>query len=78
MPIYEYICFDCGSKFELLRSLSEADKEASCSQCYGQVERVVSVCVSFSKDGSGESVPVAGTGSSCGSCGATSCSTCGV
>jgi len=78
MPIYEYICFDCGSKFELLRSFREADEECYCPRCHHHAERVVSVCASFSKDGNGESVPVAGAGSSCGSCGATSCSTCGL
>ncbi len=78
MPIYEYACSDCNSKFELLRSFGEADKEAACPQCHNHAERVVSVCASFSKNGSGESVPVAGAGSSCGSCSATSCSTCGL
>ncbi len=75
MPIYEYLCYDCGSKFELLRPFSKADEAASCPQCNKQARRVVSRCASFSKSESGESTPIGG--SSCSSCAASSCSTCG-
>ncbi len=78
MPIYEYVCSDCGLKFELLRSFSEADKETSCPSCKKNAERIISACASFSKNESGEAIPLAGTGSSCSSCGATSCNTCGL
>jgi len=78
MPIYEYICSDCGLKFELLRLFSEAEKKASCPHCHNHAERIISACASFSKSETGESVPVAGAGSSCGSCSASICSTCGL
>ena len=78
MPIYEYACSDCGTKFELLRPLSEADKEATCPNCHKSAERKFSAFACFSKDNSGLASPVAGTGGSCSSCGATSCDTCGM
>ena len=76
MPIYEYVCSDCDLKFELLRPLSEAAKKASCPRCHNSAERIISACASFSRNESGETARVAGTGSSCASCGTTSCSTC--
>jgi len=78
MPIYEYVCSDCGLKFELLRPFSEAGEKASCPRCHQNAERIISACASFSKNEAGESIPLAGTGSSCGSCGATSCDPCGL
>ena len=77
MPIYEYVCSDCGLKFELLRPFSESSKEASCPQCHKNAERIISACASFSKSEAGESISLAGTDSSCSSCGTTSCTTCG-
>ena len=78
MPIYEYACADCGSKFELLRPFSKADEKASCPQCHNSAERQLSTFACFSKNEAGESAPVAGTGGSCTSCGATGCGTCGL
>ncbi len=77
MPIYEYICSDCDCKFEQLRPFSQANEKAPCPHCHKSAKRKLSVFASFSKNSSGESAPVAGTGSSCASCGASSCSTCG-
>ena len=78
MPIYEYVCSDCGSKFELLRPLSQSNEGASCPRCHNSAQRKLSAFASFSKNEVGESTPLAGTGSSCASCNASSCSTCGV
>lgn len=33
MPIYEYECDSCGSKFELLRKMSDSDSEVQCPKC---------------------------------------------
>ena len=78
MPIYEYACSDCGLKFELLRPFSQAAEQASCPGCHQAAERKLSIFASFSKNGAGESTPLAGMGSSCTGCSATSCSTCGL
>ena len=76
MPIYEYVCPDCGLKFELLRSISEADKGVSCPKCQAAAQRVLSTFACFSTNESGISAPIGG--SSCSSCSASSCDTCGL
>jgi putative FmdB family regulatory protein len=78
MPIYEYHCTACGHKFELLRSMSESDKDAACPQCKQKAKRAVSCFASFTKNSSGESTSIAGSGSSCAGCTSSSCATCGM
>ena len=77
MPIYEYVCSDCGFKFELLRPLSRAKEEAPCPQCHNSAKRTLSTFTSFSTDESGLTTSIAGS-NSCASCGSTCCDTCGV
>ena len=77
MPIYEYTCSDCELTFELMRPISEADKEASCPRCHHQSRRIMSTCVSFTRDSSGLTNAVSGAGSSCAGCGSSNCATCG-
>ncbi len=74
MPIYEYVCSKCGLKFELLRSLSQANEEGSCPQCHSVAERVLSTFVSHSTDDMGFTQSLGGD--SCSSCGATGCDSC--
>ncbi len=78
MPIYEYVCSECSSEFELLRSLSQADKEASCPQCHKPARRKLSTFACFSTSDAGVPTRIAGTGSSCDSCSSGNCSTCGL
>ena len=76
MPIYEYCCPKCKNKFEMLRTISQADENASCPKCQSASKRIFSRFASFAKDSSGASVPVAGTGSSCGGCSSSNCGSC--
>ena len=78
MPIYEYYCSSCKSKFELLRPLSHAEQGASCPQCHAEARRVFSPFIAFRRFAKVEEghEPIAGTVSSCSSCAATSCDTC--
>ena len=76
MPLYEYCCTECNHKFELLRTIAQADKDVECSQCKGISKRVLSMFASFSKGSNGETTPIAGTSSSCSGCTATNCSSC--
>jgi len=76
MPIYEYVCPSCEFKFELLRPLSQASDGADCPRCHEKAERKLSTFACFSKESSGFTAPIGG--SSCASCGATSCDTCGM
>ncbi len=69
MPIYEYVCSNCNSKFELLRRFSQASEAASCPRCHQSAKRVLSIFACFSTDKSGVPSPVGGD--PCASCGAT-------
>jgi len=74
MPIYEYVCPKCELKFELLRPLSRAGEGAPCPECQQGAERILSTFACFSMDESGLSSSMGG--SSCASCGSSSCDTC--
>lgn len=75
MPIYEYVCHDCDSKFEKLRPVSQSSESACCPRCDIDAERVLSIFASFTTNDSGMSMPLGG--SSCGSCATTTnCATC--
>jgi len=39
MALYEYKCFDCEERFELMRSMSAADEPAECPECGGAESR---------------------------------------
>lgn len=41
MPVYEYECSSCSSRFELKRSFSE-DGPVSCPECGGETQRIFS------------------------------------
>ena len=41
MPVYEYVCSECGERFELRRSMSESDLEATCPECGAENSRRV-------------------------------------
>ncbi len=78
MPIYEYFCPECKSKFELLRSISKSDEDAECPECQTQSKRTITAFVGRVKIEGAGGAKVAATagGSSCTSCSASSCSGC--
>lgn len=44
MPIYEYKCKKCDSKFEMLRGMFDSDEDIKCPECGEEYpERVFSV-----------------------------------
>ena len=45
MPIYEYRCKQCGSKFEKLVKLSTKTSEIECPKCGAQARRKIRVAV---------------------------------
>ena len=63
MPIYEYVCPSCELKFEMLRPMSRANEKAACPECKKEAERVLSTFACCSVSGSGETTPIAGSGS---------------
>jgi putative FmdB family regulatory protein len=78
MPVYEYLCPSCNSKFEMLRPVSCAEQNADCPKCSTEAKRVLSTFIAFNKFANTEEghSPIAGTMSSCSTCGASSCDSC--
>ena len=68
MPVYEYYCRRCDSKFEKLRPMAVAEQPAECPAGHAGEARTISVFATFSKDAGGETAPVAG-----GCCGGGGC-----
>jgi putative FmdB family regulatory protein len=72
MPIYEYVCKDCGHEFETIRMMKDADKVIPCKKCMSEnTLRAISVFYAKSEG------RVVASGGGCGNCGGGSCSTCG-
>jgi putative FmdB family regulatory protein len=75
MPIFEYHCNDCDTKFEQRRSFMQANDPLNCPQCESpDVKRLLSMfMISLSSAGSPASAGshMAGGGCACG--GACSC-----
>jgi putative FmdB family regulatory protein len=74
MPLYEYYCSDCRTKFELLVSHKHAD-DVVCTKCHSEkIRRLLSVFTS-QRGGSEDSVmsemPTTLTGGGC--CGSGGC-----
>jgi len=73
MPLFEYLCQDCGRSFE--RIVPRYDSPADCIHCNsGRVEKQLSV---FAVAGGSTSEP-AGEGPGCGRCGAAQPGMCGM
>lgn len=76
MPVYEYVCPQCEARFELLRSMSQADSPTCCPECKAEgARRALSRFATISR-GSNGSTSAVGGGGGCGSCAGGSCSTC--
>lgn len=72
MPLYEYYCSDCNSKFELLASHQHAD-DIVCMKCHSEnVRRLLSVFATHYGDRSNVSYDDAPATGGCG-CGGGSC-----
>jgi len=79
MPVYEYYCADCQTKFEALRPMSKADEPIQCRNCESMhTSRAISLFAAFSKGEGGTSQAIAGAGSGCSACAGGTCSTCGI
>ncbi|MGD9116251.1 MAG: zinc ribbon domain-containing protein [Dehalococcoidia bacterium] len=69
MPIYEYVCDKCHSKFELLKPMSQSGDDAACPKCGGSARRALSA---FARSSNGDE----SSGSACSTCGSSDCSSC--
>ena len=66
MPIYEYVCGVCSSRFERRRAVSEMSEPAVCSDCGAEARRVFSVFAAFSASDGGRTEALAGAVGCCG------------
>ncbi len=74
MPIYEYYCHRCQSRFELLRPISRMDDPATCPRGHEGAQRVLSLFAAFSSGEEGTSA-LGGSGG-CAACAGGHCATC--
>jgi putative FmdB family regulatory protein len=73
MPIYEYTCDKCGSRFEVLRPIKEADTPIPCNACdSNRTHRAISVFYAQSNN----RIIAGGNGGGCAGCSSGSCSSC--
>ncbi|HEX6817855.1 MAG TPA: FmdB family zinc ribbon protein [Ktedonobacterales bacterium] len=55
MPLYEYYCSDCRSKFEVLTSYEASQGSMVCATCHGaNVRKLLSVFARRSRGGDGD------------------------
>lgn len=74
MPVYEYYCSNCRTKFDALRSMSEADVAIKCEHCEStRTARVLSMFFAAPGSRSQTSGYSEGGGGGCGCGGACSC-----
>jgi putative FmdB family regulatory protein len=76
MPMYEYGCLSCNSRFDRLRRMDQDDSGIICPKCHSEaVQRRLSVFASYSRSttASVASEAAAPGGSTC----SRNCSTCG-
>jgi putative FmdB family regulatory protein len=76
MPIYEYRCEACSSKFELLTSYAEREQPHSCPRCSSAKTRVLVSSFAFAGGEPELSADLAASGGGCcgGGCGSCGCS----
>jgi putative FmdB family regulatory protein len=75
MPLYEYYCRSCKTKFEQLRPMSRSAEPATCPAGHGKAERLVSLVAAPVREG-GLDMLGASSGGGCSSCAGGSCATC--
>jgi putative FmdB family regulatory protein len=64
MPIFEYVCKDCGKDFEVIVRSADA---ARCPKCNGgKLEKKLSVFAVASSGKSSDATPASGGGCACG------------
>ena len=74
MPMYEYYCADCRTKFDALRQMSQADTVIQCKNCESmKTTRVLSLFATLSSSAAGESSSAGASASFGGGCCGGSC-----
>ncbi len=74
MPVYEYYCRSCATKFEKLQPMRAAEEPAVCPEGHGGASRTLSTFATLTRGANGATEPVGG---GCG-CGGGGCACGGV
>ncbi len=69
MPVYEYRCQTCDTRFEARRPMSEAAAPINCPDGHIDTTRLLSVFASVGHGPAGAAMPAAGAGAVGGGCG---------
>ncbi len=84
MPLYEYACYDCTTRFEALRPMSKADEPIQCKECESMhtVRALSRIAVHCQNEGTGDSaiqkaIKAKGVRPAGGCCGSGGCGGCG-
>jgi putative FmdB family regulatory protein len=72
MPLYEYYCPKCASKYELLRPMGRSDEPGTCPKGHGSGARTLSVFAAVSKGGGAAGMIDGPSGGAC-ACGGGGC-----
>ncbi len=70
MPLYEYVCERCETRFEELRPVTRMDDAAGCPSGHSGARRVLSTFSALTRHATGQTEPMGGGG--CGG-GCTNC-----
>lgn len=74
MPLYEYYCAECKTKFDALRPMSQADTAIQCKKCQStRTSRTLSLFATFSNSDTNGAPQSMGGGFGGGCCGGGSC-----
>jgi putative FmdB family regulatory protein len=68
MPVYEYLCRTCDTRFETRRSMSDASAPIDCPDGHADTTRLLSVFASVGRTGSPAptgGIPAGGCGAGC-------------
>lgn len=71
MPVYEYYCRTCATKFEKLRSMRAADEAAACPSGHDGAQRTLSMFATLGRSTGGEIDLMGGGAGGC--CGGGGC-----
>lgn len=77
MPLYEYQCEKCGSRFAARRSIAARDEGVVCPDCAAaEIVRLVPMFAAFTHEDGGRTKSIGP--SPCSGCAGADCQTCGV
>jgi putative FmdB family regulatory protein len=66
MPVYEYFCRKCSTKYELLRPMQRSDEPGTCPQGHGGGVRTIATFARVGRADERGGASVSGQGCACG------------